>query len=66
MRLKTYWKKLKPLEKRTFAAACGTSYDYMKQVANGHSRPGVELAARIDRETGGKVDRKQFRPEAYK
>ena len=43
----TYWKRHGIKHCEQLAIACGTSYDYWKQIANLRKRPSIELARRL-------------------
>lgn len=50
-------------EQDKFAAACGTSVGYLRQVAYGNRKCGWSLAINIDRESGGQVSLEALRPD---
>lgn len=45
------------------AEACGTSPGYLRQVANSHGTPSVDMAKRLGQHTG--LSRKYWLPEAW-
>lgn len=55
MDLKAYLKSLTFEQRRDFAKRCGTSLDYLWQIANGVRTPKAALAVTISRESGGAV-----------
>lgn len=63
MKLSTYLDKLNPVDQQTFAKRCGTSVDYLKQIASGTRRPGAKLAVDIERESLGAVPVEELLPE---
>ena len=55
MTLLDYLKTLSAQQRKNFAARCGTSVDYLWQIANGVRTPKAQLAVDISRESGGAV-----------
>lgn len=55
MDLKTYLRGVPPDEREAFAQRCGTTLNYLKQVAYGGKVPSAELCIGIARESGGAV-----------
>jgi DNA-binding transcriptional regulator YdaS (Cro superfamily) len=53
--LKTYLESRTPQERRALAQRCGTSVDYLWQIANGLRTPKAALAVAISRESAGAV-----------
>ena len=47
----------------TFAAACGTSLQYLRHIAAGRKTPKVELCIAIERASGGSVRCEGLRPD---
>jgi DNA-binding transcriptional regulator YdaS (Cro superfamily) len=56
MELLNYLKPKPRPEREAFASRCGTTYDYLMQVAYGNKNCGETLAICIDRESGGAVN----------
>lgn len=50
-----FLKALPAAARADFAARCGTSVDYLFQIAYGNRKPKAALAVAIERETEGKV-----------
>jgi DNA-binding transcriptional regulator YdaS (Cro superfamily) len=48
-----------------FARSCGTTYNYLHQVAGGHRRASGKLARRIERRSGGAVTRASLRRDLF-
>lgn len=64
------WIKRHPTEQRAaararLAAALGVSEVYIRSMANGHRRVPAEMAAVIERHTGGAVTRAELRPDVF-
>lgn len=55
MSLLEYLKSLEQPERADFAKRCGTSIEYLFQIAYGVRKPKVELAISIAKESGGDV-----------
>lgn len=55
MSLLDYLKSLSGEARTALAVKCGTSVDYLLQIAYGKRKPKAGLAVTIDRETGGRV-----------
>ena len=65
MELKNYLKKLSMPQRRVFANSVGTSYEYLKQIANRHRAPGASICIRIEHATEGTVHRSELRPDYW-
>lgn len=65
MKLKEYWGKLLPHEKRSLAEECKTTISYMSQVAHGHSAPSAKFARVIEITTKGRVKRVDMLPKIF-
>ncbi|WP_064577196.1 transcriptional regulator [Cupriavidus gilardii] len=63
--LKSFLDSLPVEEREPFAHRCGTSFDYLRQVAYGNRLCREKLAARIERESGGAVKRQVLRPDDW-
>lgn len=63
MPLLEYLKGLDPTARTAFATGCGTSIDYLFQVAYGNRRPKAALAVAIERESKGVVRCEKLLPE---
>lgn len=65
MNLKQYLKTIPYQQRVELAEKCGTSFAYLKKVANGFndSKPGEGLAIRIERHTNGAVTCEEMRPD---
>lgn len=50
-----YLKTLDAAARLDFATRCGTSVDYLQQIAYGQRKPKVQLAVAIERESAGGV-----------
>lgn len=61
----TYWLGLPTEEREALARKCGTSANYLRNIAYGMRNASPKLAALIERETGGKVTRKDFYPDEW-
>jgi len=55
MRLHELLPKLTAEQRNVLAEKCGTSVNYLYQLAGGHRRPSMAMAANIAQATGGKV-----------
>lgn len=56
-----------PLETReSFATSCGTTFGHLRNVGYGLRECSPELAAALERESGGKVKRQDLRPQDWK
>jgi DNA-binding transcriptional regulator YdaS (Cro superfamily) len=64
MKLITFMKSVPRSERDSFAARCGTSWGYLKQVAYGNKQCGEALAINIDRESGRLVTCEELCPTA--
>lgn len=63
MTLLDYLKGLPPDTRRSFAARCGTSVEYLMQIGYGRRRPKADLAVVISRESGAAVTCEELLPE---
>lgn len=63
MNLLEYLKTLTAEARATFAAKCGTSTDYLLQIAYGQRKPKVGLAVAIERESAGQVTCEALLPD---
>jgi DNA-binding transcriptional regulator YdaS (Cro superfamily) len=63
MTLLDYLKQFPVPERKNFAARCGTSLNYLQQVAYGNKQCGESLAINIDRESGAAVSCEELRPD---
>jgi hypothetical protein len=66
MELKQYLRQLDPSARPLFAKRCGTTYAYLKQVANRKKPCSETLAMNIDMESGGLVPVETMRPDLIK
>lgn len=55
MNLTCYLDGLAADRRREFARRCGTSLEYLRQIASGARKPKAQLAVTISRESGGVV-----------
>lgn len=66
MNLKTFLRNLQTLEaKEEFASRCGTTFEYLKQVAYGGKPCGIQLAVNLERESNGDLVRERLRPNDW-
>ena len=65
MDMKKYLKSLTLQERRAFANAAGTSYEYLKQIAGSYRRPSAEMAISLERAAQGKLHRSELRPDLW-
>lgn len=63
MRLGPYLDSLSVDERKAFARRCGTSLDYLRQIAAGIRTPKAQLAIAISRESGGIVSCEVLLPD---
>lgn len=63
MQLLEHLKSLAAGEREALAVACGTSVDYLFQIAYGHRKPKAALAVAIERYTAGVVRCEILLPE---
>ncbi len=63
MELKNYLTNLSIRERRAFANSVGTSYEYLKQIANRYRLPGASICIRIEQASEGTVNRSELRPD---
>lgn len=63
LNLLAYLQSLNYEERRSFAARCGTSLDYLWQIANAARTPKAQLAVRISRESSGVIPCEKLLPE---
>ena len=47
------------------ASRVGTKYVYLSQIASGFRKPSNILAVAIERETEGRITRRELRPDLY-
>jgi len=64
-KLKTFLFELPPKKREAFATRCGTSVAHLRNVAYGYRTAGEKLCVRIEKETGGKVTRKDLYPDDW-
>ena len=62
MNLLEFLKSLDAAARAAFADKCGTSIDYLFQIAYGKRQPKVGLAVAIERESGGQVGCEKLLP----
>lgn len=62
---KDYWLALPTAEREALASRCGYSPLYLRNLAYGTRKASPLLAAVLERETGGKVTRKDFFPDNW-
>lgn len=60
--LRAYLNELKPTDQRKFAKRCKTSVGYLRKAISTKPEIDVQLAAALDRESGGRVDCRRLRP----
>ncbi len=65
MTLKDYLRSLSVDEKRAFARAAGTSYEYVKQMAGGWRLPSARMAIALERASSGRIGRSELRPDYW-
>lgn len=65
MELKAYLKNLDPLGRESFAQRCATTLGHLRNVMYGYRPCSAELAADIERASGGAVTRKELRPHDW-
>ena len=65
MEFKDFVKGLNREEREVYAAAAGTTVDYLWQISGGFSKPSGLLARRLADESGGKVRREDLRPDIF-
>jgi DNA-binding transcriptional regulator YdaS (Cro superfamily) len=63
MELKKFWSGMKMVDRERFAAACGTTAGYIRNIVYGPRPCPVWLAVAIDRESGGILDCRDLAPE---
>lgn len=63
MKLSQYLKSLSPDQRAEFAARCGTSLEYLRQVAYGNRTCRESLAINIERESNAAVTCEESRPD---
>lgn len=56
MKFIDFYQSLSRADRASFTERVGTSKAYLSQIAHGHRAPGMALAFRIVRESGGLVD----------
>ncbi|WP_186250782.1 transcriptional regulator [Burkholderia gladioli] len=62
-KLKQFLKALPTTERDGFAARCGTTFAFLRNVAYGQRQPGEKLCVRIERESGYRVTRLDLRDD---
>lgn len=63
-RAKSFFKSLKPAERKAIAARCGIKRTYLSNLITCRDRyPSVTLAAKIEAATNGRVTRQELRPD---
>ena len=65
MQFLDYINSLSPAEQGAFAGQCGTSIDYLRQVAYGNRACREKLASKVERSSGGAVTRQMLRPDDW-
>lgn len=63
MKLRNYLKNLSTEEREVFAAKCGTTYKFLRNIAYGYRRAGESLCINIERESDGAVICEELRPD---
>ena len=63
--MRDYLGTLKPVERKDFAEACGTSLAYLQQIAGGHSRAGAKLSRLISEKSQGEITLGELRPDIW-
>ena len=63
MNLTDYLESLNVAGRREFARRCGTSLEYLRQVASGLRKPKAQLAVTVSRESGGRVSVESLLPD---
>ncbi|WGS46828.1 helix-turn-helix domain-containing protein [Burkholderia sp. JSH-S8] len=63
--LKKFLMAMPVTERQAFAARCGTSYAFLRNVVYGQRTPGEKLCVAIWRESGGVVTRQVLRPSDW-
>jgi len=64
-KLKHFLKSIPLNERESFAARCGTTWPFLRNVMYGQRMPGEKLCVAIERETNGAVTRKDLRPDDW-
>lgn len=60
-KLKTYLMAMRLPERKEFAARCGTTWPFLRNVAYGQRQPGEKLCVAIERESARAVSRQDLR-----
>lgn len=63
--LRLYLNSLPPPEQSAYAKRCGTTIGYLRKALS--TKPALDgaLARRLDEESGGKVSRRELRPDIW-
>lgn len=64
-KLKTYLKTMSVEQREAFAARCGTTWPFLRNVSYGQRQAGEKLCVAIERESAGAVTRIDLRPADY-
>lgn len=62
-KFKNFLMGLSVTERGEFAARCGTTWPFLRNVAYEYRKAGEKLCVRIEQETGGAIDRKDLRSD---
>lgn len=65
-KLKSFLSPMPMQGREEFAARCGTTYPFLRNVMYGLRLAGEKLCVRIERESGGQVGRKDLRPDDWR
>ncbi|WP_321902051.1 transcriptional regulator [Paraburkholderia tropica] len=65
-KLKTYLAAMPSLERQHFAARCGTTHAFLRNIVYGQRVAGEKLCVAIERESRGAVTRRDLRPTDWR
>ncbi|KGC15007.1 hypothetical protein DM48_333 [Burkholderia gladioli] len=64
-KLKSFLAGYRPDDREVFAARCGTTAAFLRNVVYGQRKPGEKLCVAIERATEGAVTRRDLRPDDW-
>jgi DNA-binding transcriptional regulator YdaS (Cro superfamily) len=64
-KLKSFFAGIPRADRDLFAARCGTTAAFLRNVIYGQRKAGEKLCVAIERESGGRVTRRDLRPDDW-